>query len=1588
MELSMDFFSFLTEDSFFASFRVVKLLGQGGMGAVYLAEQQNPKRKVAIKFLLSMQSAISSERFYREMELIAQLEHPNIIKSYQAGLHQGIPYIVMEYLDGKMWNDWVKKDCPSLQEKIKAFWQIVKAVGYAHSKGIIHRDLKPENIMILSDGKAVLMDFGIGKNLNESYQKKLTQSAEILGTPRYMSPEQAENSRKCNELSDIYSLGAILYEIATQNFMIQGENTNEILYRIAFDIPHLPSNICPEVDKNLESIILKATAKSSKDRYKNAQEMAMDLRRWQEGKRVKAKAARSMRRVKWFAQRHFLLVFVFSALFLLSILTISGYYAIKAYSSHIQLSESEIIKISLENIDSFLKENLYSMAFGVSQDLFSKTKIFKQNMLQSVFLAKEYEASLEWLNTDKARSSFPQEKIAYYKAIAFYEIAIKKLRGQNPDNKNEISQLKESLSLLDSLSRGNEKQVLEWQQDIAYPMDIFCTLGMIEYHVWNQTREKRKDEKSLKELQGVLEKLEKGKYSDVYKRIVLQARANIAFFLAKEKFSGYTKDQYISFFSQAIENAPEDADLYQKRAEIKLLFSEPYYSIESDCFFSLRFAPRDIRPFLFIQKAFLETKIEENVLPDIRRFMDFWLFSQHYHEKLHRQYPDVVLWQEKWNESYEKWAKFSIPRIEKKNFENYYIRLLEKYEKTSSEYIQKITEDKLLELSLIQDTSLLLELFLQKSSSKKIKLEELRKQIQKYREFAPFASVVVSLCQLYLNNSGKLSKSQLQQIGWENVEKAYHGILICQAFPKGYTQDNIFALRYLAAQALLVLGTPEAYILLCSSQKSKDILVSFSSAMVLKEKGHPYSNSILEKMFEAKNSFLAILTALEQYPEDSAISLEVQKFLNKEVCAEIRLSAARLFLNSKDGESSLKENARKIFRDVLYDSKIDSKYKRYALRWFWENYKETNQEYIEKDLQNLIKFLQDGDIFLAQMAAIMAGHNFVLFQKKELQEKKEEIVRLLKEKSDSQDEQLRFSCILALGRLEEMQILRDILLKKVDLVSFFTFASSIWGLSRQGGELLKGWESKVLNADIVTTLKRLISGEDPYLRFNLLCTIGLLNRVEKNIKNFFCNILEEQLEKKLEKKDILGTFYGLMLLKQTRYLKKVENFLDIKNGDFLNYLSAAVISYIRCEKQPERWIAWCKELTHAPHKQGASYGYYYQIISGMKREDEYPIWEDWGLPLRQREFHKFRLKNSILKLYYDCYPFGYSLPSDFQKGMEQCSVFLKLNKMKNQIKIWIEEGKNFSSQKNEAFRKCYFLIRLEQLYHQLNFCDYLWEDIRFQYEKAFIASEAGEFFLACSILEKMIQRFSHVHSEELYIYLSGKLLLSECYFKTGKIQQARECLETLLSQENPCQEAFFLRGLISLEEARKKKSISLYQNALKDFIAYSIHDVYHIETLVYQAICIIEMKQLQGKNIEEITMQNEEEILSFIEKKVQREIQNIFWRTNLLYKNHDKYVFYHFADCLGYQRILSLVYFTRARIKAWEGKQDDALMFLEKAYQYHHSMVPLHKNEFNTERPVWKEKLIAIDSPFEKKNLSRYRELRAILPGFLKNRQE
>jgi len=255
------------------NYRIINQIGQGGMATVYKAYQPSMDRHVAVKVLPS-QLAESKEfvaRFQQEARTIARLEHPHILPVFDYGESDGTAYFVMRYLEAGTLKDRMVAGRPlPLDEIDRLFTQLTDALSYAHSHGVIHRDLKPANALVDSNGNLFLTDFGIAKLL-ESASPRLTQTDAIMGTPAYISPEQAQ-AQTVDQRSDIYSLGIILYEMVTGRVPFTADTPLAIILKHISDPMPLPSLIKPDIPASIEQVILKALAKEPQDRFATAAE--------------------------------------------------------------------------------------------------------------------------------------------------------------------------------------------------------------------------------------------------------------------------------------------------------------------------------------------------------------------------------------------------------------------------------------------------------------------------------------------------------------------------------------------------------------------------------------------------------------------------------------------------------------------------------------------------------------------------------------------------------------------------------------------------------------------------------------------------------------------------------------------------------------------------------------------------------------------------------------------------------------------------------------------------------------------------------------------------------------------------------------------------------------------------------------------------------------------------------------------------------------------------------------------------------------------------------------------------------------------
>lgn len=291
---------------YFGDYEILEIIGMGGMGVVYKARQSTLKRIVALKMIRDGELATPHDvrRFEAEARAAARLSHPNIVSVHEVGVFEGRHFFTMDYVGGGSLSQLHRGQPVASRRAAEMVLSLAEAVEYAHQRGIIHRDLKPANILLAEDGSLQITDFGLAKQLWEgsgSQSAALTETGQILGTAGYMSPEQASGRRQpFGPASDVYSIGAILYELLTGAAPFRGGAPMEILRRVCEQDPVPPRQLNPTVPRGLESICLRCLQKDPSHRYATAGELASDLRRFRTGQPVHARTMGPLRRVfRW-----------------------------------------------------------------------------------------------------------------------------------------------------------------------------------------------------------------------------------------------------------------------------------------------------------------------------------------------------------------------------------------------------------------------------------------------------------------------------------------------------------------------------------------------------------------------------------------------------------------------------------------------------------------------------------------------------------------------------------------------------------------------------------------------------------------------------------------------------------------------------------------------------------------------------------------------------------------------------------------------------------------------------------------------------------------------------------------------------------------------------------------------------------------------------------------------------------------------------------------------------------------------------------------------------------------------------------------
>ena len=304
-------------------YEIQEEIDRGGMGIIYLARQRQPEREVALKVMLPkyVGEEEMQERFRREAQAMAALDHPGILPIYEVGTSDSFPFFSMKLAHGGSLAEKLERESIKPGEAAALMQEMAEAVHHAHQRGVLHRDLKPGNFLFDSKGQVFVSDFGVAKGLDKM-EVDITHTAAIVGTPHYLAPEIASGASKATIASDIYSLGAVFYQCLSGSKPFgENENLASHLRAIVDDSLVSPRHHIKAIPRDLETICLKALEKTPSKRYSSAASLAADLRRWREGHAIRARPVHPVEWVWRWCKRHVLASVLLVALVLLAVVS-------------------------------------------------------------------------------------------------------------------------------------------------------------------------------------------------------------------------------------------------------------------------------------------------------------------------------------------------------------------------------------------------------------------------------------------------------------------------------------------------------------------------------------------------------------------------------------------------------------------------------------------------------------------------------------------------------------------------------------------------------------------------------------------------------------------------------------------------------------------------------------------------------------------------------------------------------------------------------------------------------------------------------------------------------------------------------------------------------------------------------------------------------------------------------------------------------------------------------------------------------------------------------------------------------------------
>ena len=353
----------------FGNYRLVRLIGRGGMGEVWEAQQRRPQRRVALKLVRGeLMSASMRRRFEVEAEALGRLSHDGIAKVFEAGIdpESGRPFYAMEFVEGERLDVWAKRAEPGVEERLRVLIELCQAVQHAHQKGVIHRDLKPSNVVVTPDGKPKVLDFGLARLADDADREadltRQTRAGQVIGTLAYMSPEQAGGDPDgVDALTDVYALGVIAYELLSGKLPINllALPLPTAVRRIVEDQPTRLSSVDAKLRGDLDTIVAKGMSKDKARRYASAAALGEDVRRYLDDEPINARPPSIGYNLRKFARRHRAVVagVAASAVILAAGAVTSAVFAIKA-SRQATVARAEAARATAQTQEAVRQETI------------------------------------------------------------------------------------------------------------------------------------------------------------------------------------------------------------------------------------------------------------------------------------------------------------------------------------------------------------------------------------------------------------------------------------------------------------------------------------------------------------------------------------------------------------------------------------------------------------------------------------------------------------------------------------------------------------------------------------------------------------------------------------------------------------------------------------------------------------------------------------------------------------------------------------------------------------------------------------------------------------------------------------------------------------------------------------------------------------------------------------------------------------------------------------------------------------------------------------------------------------------------------